>query len=534
MPTHPRSLWLPNLNFHGEQLTQLQSTYAEEAMALWQQGLQDNPKLKDRRFTAEPWQHNPVSAFSAAMYLLNARTLMAMTDALDTDDKTRGRIRFAVEQWAAASSPSNFWALNAEAQQKAIDSKGESIAKGVQNMLHDLKQGHVSMTDESLFEVGKNVATTEGAVVFENELFQLLEYKPLTPKVYQRPFLLIPPCINKFYILDLQPANSLIRYAVAQGHRTFVVSWRNPDTSMAHVTWDDYVEKGALAAIEATRRIGNMPQINALGFCVGGTILSNALAVLAARGQDPVASATLLTTLVDFSHTGVLDVFIDEAFVKFREAQFSQGGLMAGRDMAQTFSFLRPNDLVWNYVVGNYLKGETPPPFDLLYWNSDATNLPGPMYAWYLRNTYLENNLVKPGIASVCGETIDMRRVDIPVYIYGSKEDHIVPIDAAYASTQVFQGPKRFVMGASGHIAGVINPPEAKKRSYWTRKDTAFPKRFGDWHAKTQEHAGSWWTDWSAWLKTHAGQQIAAPKKYGRGELKPIEPAPGRYVKSRA
>lgn len=534
MPTNSHPLWLPSLNFHGEQLTQLQSAYAQEAMALWQQGLQDNPKFKDRRFTAEPWQHNPLSAFSAAMYLLNARTLMAMTDALDTDDKTRARIRFAVEQWAAASSPSNFLALNAEAQQKAIDSKGESIAKGVQNMLHDLQQGHVSMTDESLFEVGKNVATSEGAVVFENEMFQLLEYKPLTPKVYQRPFLLIPPCINKFYILDLQPTNSLIRYAVAQGHRTFVVSWRNPDASMAHVTWDDYVEKGALAAIEAARRIGNMPQINALGFCVGGTLLSNALAVLAARGQDPVASATLLTTLVDFSHTGVLDVFIDEAFVKFREAQFSEGGLMAGRDMAQTFSFLRPNDLVWNYVVGNYLKGETPPPFDLLYWNSDATNLPGPMYAWYLRNTYLENNLVKPGKATVCGEAIDMGRVDIPVYIYGSKEDHIVPIDAAYASTQVFQGPKRFVMGASGHIAGVINPPEAKKRSYWTRKDTAFPKRFRDWQATTQEHAGSWWTDWSAWLKTHAGQQIAAPKKYGRGELKAIEPAPGRYVKFRA
>jgi polyhydroxyalkanoate synthase len=558
MPTPPRSVWedstasfasaaqsfqdmfvqhmpaTPKLNFHTDQIAELQSAYAQEVMRLWQQGLQDNPKLKDRRFAAEAWQHNPVAAFSAAMYLLNARTLMGLTEALDTDEKTKARIRFAVEQWAAASAPSNFLAFNAEAQQKAIDTKGESIAKGVQNMLHDLQQGHVSMTDESLFEVGKNVATTEGAVVFENALFQLLEYKPLTAKVYQRPFLLIPPCINKFYILDLQPTNSLIRYAVAQGHRTFVVSWRNPDAAMAHTTWDDYVEKGALEAIEVTRRIGNMPQINALGFCVGGTILSNALGVLAARGEDPVASATLLTTLVDFSNTGVLDVFIDEAFVKFREAQFSEGGLMAGRDMAQTFSFLRPNDLVWNYVVGNYLKGETPPPFDLLYWNSDATNLPGPMYTWYLRNTYLENNFIKPGKATVCGEAIDMRRVDTPLYIYGSREDHIVPIDAAYASTQVFQGPKRFVMGASGHIAGVINPPEAKKRSYWTGKDNLFPKQFSDWSAKAQEHAGSWWPDWSAWLKKHGGQQVAAPKKYGRGEYQAIEPAPGRYVKARA
>ena len=525
---------LPQLNFHTDQVAELQSSYAQELMRLWQQGLHDNPKLKDRRFAAEAWQHNPVAAFSAAMYLLNARTLMGMTEALDTDDKTKARIRFAVEQWAAASAPSNFLAFNAEAQQKAIDTQGESIAQGVQNMLHDMQQGHVSMTDESVFEVGKNVATSEGAVVFENELFQLLEYKPLTPKVYQRPFLLIPPCINKFYILDLQPTNSLIRYSVAQGHRTFVVSWRNPDASMSHTTWDEYVEKGALEAIEVTRRIGNMPQINALGFCVGGTILSNALAVLAARGQDPVASATLLTTLVDFAHTGVLDVFIDEAFVKFREAQFSEGGLMAGRDMAQTFSFLRPNDLVWNYVVGNYLKGETPPPFDLLYWNSDATNLPGPMYTWYLRNTYLENNLIKPGKAVVCGEAIDMRRVDTPLYIYGSREDHIVPIDASYASTQVFQGPKRFVMGASGHIAGVINPPEAKKRSYWTNKDSQFPKQFADWSGKAQEHAGSWWPDWSAWLKKHGGQQVAAPKKYGRGEYKAIEPSPGRYVKARA
>ena len=522
------------VQFDQDKIQVLQQQYLQDAAALWAASLSGTAQPKDKRFASQAWSDNPLAAFSASAYLLNARTLMGLADAVEADTKARARIRFAVEQWLAASAPSNFLAFNADAQQKAIETKGQSIAKGVQNMLHDLQQGHVSMTDESLFEVGKNVATTEGAVVFENELFQLLEYKPLTPKVYQRPFLLIPPCINKFYILDLQPTNSLIRYAVAQGHRTFVVSWRNPDAAMAHTTWDDYVEKGALDAIEVTRRIGNMPQINALGFCVGGTILSSALAVLAARGQDPVASATLLTTLVDFAHTGVLDVFIDEAFVKFREAQFSEGGLMAGRDMAQTFSFLRPNDLVWNYVVGNYLKGETPPPFDLLYWNSDATNLPGPMYAWYLRNTYLENNLIKAGKAAVGGERIDMRRVDTPLYIYGSREDHIVPIDAAYASTQVFLGPKRFVMGASGHIAGVINPPEAKKRSYWTGKDNHFPKQFADWSGKAQEHAGSWWPDWSAWLKKHGGQQVAAPKKYGRGEYKAIEPAPGRYVKARA
>jgi len=525
---------LPILSFPADQLAKLQADYAEEMKQLWQQGMQSNPVLKDRRFAAEAWQHNPVSAFTAAMYLLNARTLLSMSDMVDTDEKTRARIKFSIEQWIAASSPSNFLAFNAEAQQKAIDTKGESIVQGLQNMLHDMQQGHVSMTDESKFEVGKNVATSEGAVVFENEIFQLIEYKPLTPKVYQRPFLLVPPCINKFYILDLQPANSFIRHVVEQGHRTFVVSWRNPDASMNHTHWDDYVEKGVMQAIEVVRQISNMPQINALGFCVGGTLLTGALSVLAARGDDPVASATLLTTLVDFSDVGVLDVFIDEAFVQYREAQFSQGGLMTGRDMASTFSFLRPNDLVWNYVVGNYLKGETPPPFDLLYWNSDATNLPGPMYAWYLRNTYLENNLIKPGQSVICGEKVDLRKLDLPIYIYGSREDHIVPITAAYASTHVFNGPKRFVMGASGHIAGVINPPAAGKRSHWIANSAEFPASIDDWIDNATEHAGSWWTDWYAWLKKHAGQKIAAPKSYGRGKYKAMEPAPGRYVKAKA
>jgi polyhydroxyalkanoate synthase len=524
----------PALSFSPDKLEALQKQYIEEATQLWNQSLHGTAEVKDRRFKGEAWAHNPMAAFTAAAYLLNTRTMMALTDAADTDAKTKARIQFAVEQWAAAAAPSNYLALNAEAQQKAIETKGESISKGIQNLLHDMQQGHVSMTDESLFEVGKNVATTEGKVVFENEFFQLLEYKPLTAKVYERPFLFIPPCINKFYILDLQPENSFIRYAVAQGHRTFVVSWRNPDESLRNTTWDNYVEDVAIQAIKVVQEIGGAKQINALGFCVGGTILSNALAVLAARGEKLVASATLLTTLIDFTDTGVLDVFIDEAFVKFREGQFAEGGLMKGKDMASTFSFLRPNDLVWNYVVGNYLKGETPPPFDLLYWNSDSTNLPGPMYAWYLRNTYLENNLIKPGKAMVCGEKIDLRKVDMPLYIYGSREDHIVPIGGAYASTQVFPGKKRFVMGASGHIAGVINPPAAKKRCYWTGSETSLPKDAEQWISKAKEHAGSWWTDWSAWLKTHAGKQIAAPKAYGRGKHKAIEAAPGRYVKERS
>ena len=522
------------VQFDPDKIQVLQQQYLQDAAALWAANLSGTAQPKDKRFASQAWSDNPLAAFSASAYLLNARTLMGLADAVEADTKARARIRFAVEQWLAASAPSNFLAFNADAQQKAIETKGQSIAKGVQNMLHDMQQGHMSMTDESLFEVGKNVATTEGAVVFENELFQLIEYKPLTARVYEKPFLLVPPCINKFYILDLQPENSLIRYAVAQGHRTFVVSWRNPDASLAKKTWDNYVQDAAIKAITVTQEITGAKSINALGFCVGGTILGTALAVLAASGEKPVASATFLTALLDFTDTGILDVFIDEAFVKYREQEMGQGGLLKGQELASTFSFLRPNDLVWNYVVGNYLKGETPPPFDLLYWNSDSTNLPGPFYAWYLRNTYLENKLCQPGKATVCGQKIDFRKLKLPVYIYGSREDHIVPIGGAYASTQHLPGHKRFVMGASGHIAGVINPPAAKKRSHWVREDGKFPATQADWQAGATEHAGSWWTDWASWLQSHAGKQIAAPKAYGKGKYKAIEPAPGRYVKAKA
>ncbi|MEY3954021.1 MAG: class poly(R)-hydroxyalkanoic acid synthase [Pseudomonadota bacterium] len=524
----------------ADKLAQIQQQYAQDFAQLWNQGI-DQAVFKDRRFSADAWQTNPLSGYAAAIYLLNSRTLMAMADAIEGDPKQRARMRFAVQQWIDAASPSNYFVFNAEAQKKAIETQGESLTKGIQNLLGDMRQGHVSMTDESLFEVGRNVATTEGAVVFENDYFQLIEYKPLTEKVYERPFLVVPPSINKYYILDLQPKNSFVRYATEQGHRTFLVSWRNPDESMAQATWDDFVENAVIEAIHRVQDITGAPSINALGFCVGGTMLSTALSVLNARGDKTVESATLLTTLVNFTDTGVLDVFIDENMVKYREMQFAQGGLMPGRDLATTFSFLRPNDLVWNYVVGNYLKGETPPPFDLLYWNSDATNLPGPWYHWYLRNTYLENNLVKPNAITVCGEKINMQAVKTPLYLYASREDHIVPPEGAYASTQVFKGKKRFVMGASGHIAGVINPPAANKRCYWTGSDTNFPESVDEWMDKATEKPGSWWTDWMSWLSGYGGKQIAAPKGYrarntGRANSNydVIEAAPGRYVKAKA
>ena len=526
-------------------LSALQADYVQEAAALWNGVLGSASdrappaatRTHDRRFAADDWSSNPAAALTAQSYLLNARTLMKMADAVEGDAKTKARIRFAVQQWIDAASPSNYLALNPEAQRRALETKGESIAQGVQHLLEDIQQGHVSQTDESVFEVGRNVAISEGAVVFENELFQLLEYKPLTAKVHQRPMLFVPPCINKYYILDLQPDNSLIRYTVAQGHRTFVVSWRNPDTSIAGKTWDDYIEDAAIRAIREVQAISGQETIDTLGFCVGGTILSTALAVLAARGEHPAASVTLLTTLLDFSDTGVLDLFIDEPAVQMREmtlgADAPQGpGLLKGQELATTFSFLRPNDLVWNYVVGNYLKGNKPPPFDLLYWNSDSTNLPGPFFCWYLRHTYLQNELRQPGKLTVCGEKVDLGKIKAPVYIYGSREDHIVPWLAAFESTKILKGKLRFVLGASGHIAGVTNPPAAKKRSHWV--DGKLGGSAQQWFDSATEVPGSWWPDWANWLKPHAGKMVPAPKSYGDRKHRVIEPAPGRYVKAKA
>jgi polyhydroxyalkanoate synthase len=539
---------MSGLSLPMDAMTKLQADYMAQATSLWNGALTGFQKdgtppapLGDKRFAAEAWAKNPVAAVAAQTYLLNARTLMQMAESLQTDAKTKARVKFAVQQWVDAASPANFLATNPEALAKAVQTKGESITTGLQLLWKDIEQGHMSQTDESVFEVGKNVATSEGAVVFENAFFQLIEYKPLTAKVFERPMLFVPPCINKYYILDLQPENSVIRYTVEQGHRVFVVSWRNPDESMAAATWDDYIDQGPITAINTVMDITGAEQIDTLGFCVGGTLLATALAVLAARGEQPAASVTLLTTLLDFSDTGILDVFVDDSSVKLREMTIGADapggpGLLKGKELATTFSFLRPNDLVWNYVVGNYLKGEAPPPFDLLYWNGDSTNLPGPMYCWYLRHTYLDNALKAPGVLTVCGEKLDLGKVSAPVFIYGSREDHIVPWQAAYASTQVLRGvkpaDKTFVLGASGHIAGVINPAAKNKRSHWV--NSSLPAKADDWMKTATEKPGSWWPVWADWLAGHAGKQVAAPKAYGNRAHKVIEPAPGRYVKVKA
>ncbi len=520
-----------------EKLAQLQKDYFDEISTLWT-GLiaQRAPDIRDRRFANPAWHSNPLHAFNAAAYLLNARYLNALVDAVEADEKTRRKIRFATQQAIDALSPKNFLATNPEAQQKLVESNGESLTRGIAHMLEDMRKGHISQTDETAFEVGKNVATTEGSVVFENDVMQLLQYRPLTKEVHERPLLIVPPCINKYYILDLQPENSLIRFAVEQGHTVFVVSWVNPDESLAHLGWDDYIERGPINAIETALAITGAKQLNVLGFCVGGTLLSAALAVLAARGKKPASSMTLLTTMLDFSDVGLIDVYVDEQQVSQREQAIGKGGLMPGRDFAATFSSLRPNDLVWNYVESNYLKGEEPPPFDLLYWNSDSTNLPGPMFCYYLRHMYLQNELREPGRLTVGGDPVDLSKLQLPAFLYASREDHIVPWGTAYLTTRLInqgkRGNTRFVLGASGHIAGVINPPAKKKRSYWT--NSKLPATADEWFAGATEHPGSWWTPWAAFLAEHAGEMKKAPSKYGNARHAPIEPAPGRYVKLRA
>ncbi|RFP13795.1 MULTISPECIES: class I poly(R)-hydroxyalkanoic acid synthase [unclassified Duganella] len=526
-----------------EAMEQLKNQYLQDFGDLWQEFLSGKtPDVADRRFTSNAWQGNPMSSFNAASYLLNAKFLNAMVDTVETSGQQKQKIRFAVQQIIDAMSPANFLATNPEAQQKLIETKGESLTKGLANMLADMNKGHISLSDESAFEVGRNLATTEGTVVYENPLFQLIQYKPVTATVHQRPLLMVPPCINKFYILDLQPENSLVRYAVEQGNSVFLISWSNPDQSLAGTTWDDYVDQGVIEAIHVVQDISGQDQMNMLGFCVGGTLVSTALSVLAARGEKPASSLTLLTTFLDFSDTGVLDVFVDEAQVAMREQQLKGGGLMPGRDLASTFSSLRPNDLVWNYVQSNYLKGNEPPPFDLLYWNSDSTNLPGPMFCWYLRNTYLENKL-KTGKLKVAGQKVDLSSIDAPAFIYGSREDHIVPWMSAFSSMNILNPGKvkanRFVLGASGHIAGVINSPAKNKRSYWTNdkplgRAVAKPQDGEAWMAGATENPGSWWPEWAAFLAEHGGKDVKPKAKPGNARYHAIEPAPGRYVKVRA
>jgi polyhydroxyalkanoate synthase len=527
----------PNGASDAVQFAAIQARYFREQAELLRSALEgtngdarEPSERGDPRFSSPEWR-NPWFDFLRRSYLINSKFAAEWVEALQTDPLVKERLRFITRQITDAMSPANFIATNPDALKLALETKGESLARGMRQLIEDAHKGHISITDESKFEVGVNLAVTEGAVVYQNELIQLIQYKPLTETVFKRPLVIVPPCINKYYILDMQAHNSFARFAVEQGHTVFMVSWRNVTEEQGTLTWDDYVEQGPLKALEVARAISGVEKVNALGFCVGGTLLAVALAVAAARGDHGVESATYLASMLDFSDTGEISLFIDESIVALREATIGRGGILPSRDLSIAFSSLRANDLVWSYVVNNYLKGKSPAAFDLLYWNADSTNLPGPMYCWYLRNTYLENKLRVPGATSVLGVPVDFGKIDLPAYVLATREDHIVPWRTAYQTTQLVKGEKRFVLGASGHVAGVINPASKNKRSYWT--SDSVPEKPDDWLSGAAEMPGSWWNDWSEWLARHGGARVKARSRLGNAEFAPLEPAPGSYVKHR-
>jgi polyhydroxyalkanoate synthase subunit PhaC len=516
----------------------LQRSYLDKQTRLWSALASGKPETLaspepgDRRFAAKEWRENPYYDYLKQSYLLAARYVEDLVEAAPLASDAKERARFAARQWIDAMCPANFPATNPEALREAFATRGESLARGLGNLLADVHKRRISQTNETAFEVGRNLAVTPGNVVFENELIQLIQYQPATAQVAARPLVMIPPCINKFYILDLQPENSFVAHAVAAGHTVFMVSWRNVEAEQGTFSWDDYLEDGVFAALRVAKEIANSEQVNALGFCVGGTLLGAALSVLSQKKDALVSSATFLAAMLDFTEPGQIGLFVDETSVATREATIGAGGILPGHELAFVFSSLRANDLVWPYVVNNYLRGGQPAAFDLLYWNSDSTNLPGPMYCYYLRNTYLENRLREPNALTNCGVPVDLGKVNLPIFVLATREDHIVPWRSAYRTLGLLGGEdKTFVLGASGHIAGVVNPAAKKRRSHWT--GTPYPADPEQWFSKATEHQGSWWPLWSQWLDKHGGASRKAPAKAGNAKYKPIEPAPGRYVKHR-
>ncbi|HEX7052507.1 MAG TPA: class I poly(R)-hydroxyalkanoic acid synthase [Burkholderiales bacterium] len=514
----------------------LHAAYLEKQSQLWQAMLAGRRETLiedgDKRFASREWHDNPYYDYLRQSYLLAAQYLQSLVDSAPLEGAAKERARFAARQWLDALCPANFASTNPAVLRAALETQGESLARGLANLLADARKGRISQTDESAFELGRNLATTPGDVVYENELMQLIQYRPATDEVAKRPLVMIPPCINKYYILDLQPENSFVGHAVVRGHTVFMVSWRNVGPEQGHLGWDDYLELGVFSALRAAREICGVDKVNALGFCVGGTLLGAGLAVLARKGEDIVGSVTLLAAMLDFSETGPIGLFVDEASVAAREAALGRGGILSGSELAFVFSAVRANDLVWPYVVNNYLLGGRPAAFDLLYWNADSTNLPGPMYCYYLRNTYLENRLRVPDALSQCGVPVDLGRVELPLFALATREDHIVPWRSAYRSLHLLGGAdKTFVLGASGHIAGVVNPASKNRRSYWT--GAPYPENPDDWLATATERKGSWWPAWDEWLARHGGGARRAPARPGSVKYQVIEAAPGRYVRQR-
>ena len=494
------------------------------------------PVRDDRRFADAAWSEHPAYDYLKQAYLLNARWMQsAVREVEDLDEETRRKVEFYTRQLIDACAPTNFVVTNPKVLRETLDSGGENLVRGLEHLIQDLQRGRgrlsIAMTDERAFKLGENVATTPGKVVFQNDLMQLIQYAPSTPEVQRRPLLIIPPWINKFYILDLKPQNSFITWAVDQGHTLFVISWVNPDERLAQKRFDDYMLEGPLAGLDAIERAAGEREANVIGYCIGGTLLACTLAWMAKRGDRRVASATFFTALTDFAEAGELKVFIDDAQIRLLEEHVARKGYLEGRHMATVFNLLRANDLIWSFVVNNYLLGREPLPFDLLYWNADSTRMPAAMHSFYLRNMYLENRLVRPGGITLAGETLDLRDVDLPIYQLSTESDHIAPWKATYALSQMARGPYRFVLSGSGHIAGVINPPAANKYHYLTNAQNS--PAADDWLAGAKRHAGSWWTDWAAWVAQYGGGMVPA-RDPGAGALPAIEDAPGSYVRMRA
>jgi polyhydroxyalkanoate synthase len=524
---------------------ELQSSIAGAYLVLWGNAVKRlsgepvpavaEPDPKDKRFSDPEWSSNQFFDFLKQAYLLTSNWADHLVrDAKELDPHTRQKAEFYTRQIANAISPSNFVLTNPELLRETLASNADNLVRGMNMLAEDIHAGHgelkIRQSDTSAFALGRNLAMTPGKVVFQNELMQLIQYAPATKTVLKTPLLIVPPWINKFYVLDLTPEKSFIKWCVDQGLTVFIVSWVNPDAELAKKGFEDYMRQGPLAALEAIKKITGESKVHSVGYCVGGTLLAITLAYLAARGENRAASATFFAAQVDFTYAGDLKVFVDEEQLSALERRMDERGFLEGGEMASTFNMMRSNDLIWPYIVNNYLKGKKPAAFDLLYWNADATRMPAANHSFYLRSCYLENNLAQ-GKMTIAGEKLDLRRIKTPVYTLATREDHIAPAKSVFLGAKFFGGPVKFVLSGSGHIAGVVNPPDKKKYQYWTgTKPTG-----GDldkWTAKAKEHPGSWWPDWLKWIKAHSSAQVK-PRVPGGGKLKPIEDAPGSYVKVR-
>ncbi len=529
-------------------LVQAQMELWQQYMNLWQATAQRmmgqpaapvaEPAKGDKRFNDPAWKDEVVFDYLKQSYLLTARWLQGTVNEVEgVDDKTAKKVDFYTRQFIDAMSPSNFAMTNPQVVKATVESKGENLLKGLQNMLTDLERGKgklaIRQTDMDAFKVGGNVATSPGKVVYQNELIQLIQYAPATAEVHQVPLLIVPPWINKFYILDLKPENSFIKWATEQGYTVFVISWVNPDERLSGAVFEDYMKKGPLAALDAIEKATGQRKVSAIGYCIGGTLMATTLAYMAARNDDRIVACTFFTAQVDFTEPGELGVFIDEDQLAGIEEMMGKKGYLEGAEMATTFNMLRANDLIWSFVVNNYLMGKDPFPFDLLYWNADATRMPAAIHSYYLRNMYQKNLLSQPGGLVVDNVPIDLRKITIPVYLQAGKEDHIAPAKSVYKATQIFKGPVRFMLAGSGHIAGVVNPPRNKKYQHWLNETATNPPTLAEWQAGAKEFPGSWWHDWDKWLSALSGPKVAA-RVPGEGGLSAIEDAPGSYVKVRS